>query len=327
MNNKEWLDKLKKLNYRNYYGAKKKIMFLPENDSVRGYGWESAKETVQEILADEEDYYLAGSVFNELRDYHLMYYYHHLLTYGNNSDAEREFSISSAYSYLHLLFDYEFIKIEEIYPLDMDEIAFRLHQILLSGWWDESKEVMQKFIDDIHGIHTKKESFFDLNSICVNDMAWFVLRLSAKAFKFELSDSDYPRLHDKPSHEYSFYLKVVDEWDTNDISIVDKHVYMLCELHIMEDIKGETDDGGGCYDTVGVPAVLYPFAVLAWLKLREYAGLKNPEKFTHELMKYPLASRFSGILKKPMELPFVQELSKYTLNKNPSFKLPSSFAR
>ncbi len=35
--------------------------------------------------------------------------------------------------------------------------------------------------------------------------------------------------------------------------------------------------------------MLFPYEILCWLRLREWAGLENPASFDHPLMQQPLA--------------------------------------
>ncbi len=325
MNTKDWIDDLKNINQNNY-GEIPDNMFLKDIDPETGIGsgWIFARDDIEEILSDNEEPALIGYSLNNLRDYHLMYNYHLLLTSKLESEREKQASTSAAYAYLELVFDYEFIRLEEIVPLEIDEIAFPLHQIILAGWWEEAGEIIDYFFSDLKN-YDNIRPFFTLDSICTHCMAWFILRIAAKAFGYNISDDDYPKLKEQPSEEYKIYLEVIENWDTEDDSLVDNFVYLLCDLYILEDIKGEKSNGADCYETVNVGIHLYPYTALTWLKLREYAGLKVPDAFSHTLMKYPLAKRFKKVLAKPKELPFIKELTGHVLSKKPNFRLPKSF--
>ncbi len=51
---------------------------------------------------------------------------------------------------------------------------------------------------------------------------------------------------------------------------------------------------------------LYPYEILAWLKLREHLGIANPTEFNHALMNQPLAEFIQGA---PLVKPDIEQVN------------------
>lgn len=75
------------------------------------------------------------------------------------------------------------------------------------------------------------------------------------------------------------YQDMLDNWDTPDIEQVSTYLTRLCDDQIIQVSAKYNDDffefGNGNWGFI-------PYAALTWLKLRQNAGLPNPD-FTHEL--------------------------------------------
>ena len=155
--------------------------------------------------------------------------------------------------------------------------------------------------------------------------AWFILDLYCKVFSKNYSE-ERAYLPD----DYIDFKNILNVWDTTDLITVELLVYALCELHLNENITTlkkhiEQEEDGEAVEYVDVNTFIIPYEVLAWLKLRELKGLKNPTKFSHPLMKTPIAKMFLNIkepLPKPTELPYAKELLEKLKERCPDVEVP-----
>lgn len=110
---------------------------------------------------------------------------------------------------------------------------------------------------------------------------WFLIHLYCDSGSYPLNTSlySYPK-------DMSPYAPVLADWRTEDLAKVHRWVCEMAEYHAAE--AGNTRD-----DTVDEfdhdRNRLFPYEILVYLRLREWNGLKNPDKFDHPLMNQPLA--------------------------------------
>ena len=109
-------------------------------------------------------------------------------------------------------------------------------------------------------------------------------------------------------------LKNLKSKDTAKINVL---IYIICEMYLELENKKKN-----LFQNINYA---FPYEILAWLKLRELKGLKNPTKFTHPLMNTPIAKMFLNIkepLPKPKELPYAKELLEKLKEKCPDVEIP-----
>ena len=92
----------------------------------------------------------------------------------------------------------------------------------------------------------------------------------------------------------------------------------MADFHIQE-AQNTAHDEVDEFDAEHV--MLFPYEILCWLRLREWAGLSNPEQFEHPLMQQPLAKLPAPV---PLEIPDTPLLDQVVVK----FKLeyPGSFS-
>lgn len=110
---------------------------------------------------------------------------------------------------------------------------------------------------------------------------WFLIHLYCDSGNYPLDTSLYSYPDDMAP-----YAQVLADWRTEDLKKVHDWVCQLADYHV-----AGTDDSRP--DTVKEfdfdDWKLFPYEILAYLRLREWNGLKNPDKFDHPLMSQPLA--------------------------------------
>ncbi len=79
------------------------------------------------------------------------------------------------------------------------------------------------------------------------------------------------------------YEAVLADWRSPDAAVVQRLVKQMADLHVAGNAKIVWSfDGEGEF--------LFPYEILAFLRIREWAGLANPKSFAHPLMNTPLAA-------------------------------------
>ncbi len=73
---------------------------------------------------------------------------------------------------------------------------------------------------------------------------------------------------------------------SDDPDVVTRCVHQLADQHLKETQPTRYED---ICDFYGEDVMLFPYEILCWLRLREWAGLANPVSFDHPLMQLPLA--------------------------------------
>jgi len=127
--------------------------------------------------------------------------------------------------------------------------------------------------------------------------------------------------------DLSPYDMILNSWDEEDLDTLDSMITILCNEHAKLAVIPVTNENQwDRKEKLQLPAFeLLPYEVLAWLKLREKQGLKNPTEFSHPLMNTPIAKMFLDIkepLPKPKELPFAKELLEKLKEECPDVEIP-----
>ena len=165
--------------------------------------------------------------------------------------------------------------------MSFEYIAWWLANCVIHKWHQES-ETLLKIINN--GLHTK----FLHGGPDFKMTAWFIIEMVAKGHKqgVDYKQFNYPK-------DMKVYQQALAHWDTDDMDFLDKMISTLCDYHLSQASYGSMANNAGLND----PAFLqfsttvwfvYAFEILTWLRIREQAGLKNPENLTHPLMNIPL---------------------------------------
>jgi hypothetical protein len=78
------------------------------------------------------------------------------------------------------------------------------------------------------------------------------------------------------------YETVLADWRSTDLDQVQGMVSEMADFHVANSAKDMYPFG--CHSEI-----LFPYEILAFLRIREWAGLENPKRFDHPLMNTPLA--------------------------------------
>lgn len=120
--------------------------------------------------------------------------------------------------------------------------------------------------------------------------AWFLLELCCywQGFKLDTTDCDTPP-------KMYVYTDVLNDWDTKNIERVQELVTAMANHHMATSKENMGEESMN--EFTGSEFWLFPYEILAWLKLRQHLGLPNPEHYEHPLMHLPQAQM-------PVDTPF-----------------------
>jgi len=298
----------------------------PDNNS-KGSEYEYITSITSSYLSKEINYQSPELIMTRLRSWHLDNCFYQIMHKKNSNKALEYFAQSALYGFISLYtnrmaancqFPY---KINDYsYPLANTYLA----QCLIAGYDKEYESIIHWFytsiqyreIDIVSYVNEHDTIYLDTDTDRYTSV-WFLYYLNHKAKKITIN-IDTP-----PLDEY--YKQIVDNWDTEDMRELEKFIYNLSEYHL-EKTREDTKEEQLNNEFNNPLYWLFPYEILAWLKLREQAGHKNPKTFTHPLMNTPIAKMFLDIkepLPKPTELPYAKELLEKLKGQCPEVEIPT----
>lgn len=267
----------------------------------------SIEKRIDKIVLQEKIYGDEVLIFEELALFHIEY----LLFLSQKDSLEEKDIIHFQYtnSYTEIFIN-SIVGIddcsEHVPSIWMKTAGLFLANIMINGNLKEIEYFIKLYIGSLEG----KNSIFGYGHP-KHHKAWFLIDLGLKYFDLTYNDN-YAYLPE----EYNEYISLLDNWNTIDISWVQQQIDLFCEKNLLLSYASlenyvQQEEDGEVFELVDVKTFLYPYEILAWLKLRELKGLKNPKEFSHPLMNTPIAKMFLELktpLEKPKELPYAKEL-------------------
>lgn len=110
---------------------------------------------------------------------------------------------------------------------------------------------------------------------------WFLIELYAKSTNKDIDTSPYSY-----PPELSPYQQVLNNWDTADQALLQVLISSMADFHLS---NARTPPQDNVLEFDYEERMLFPYEILAFLRIREWANLKNPSSFDHPLMQHPLA--------------------------------------
>jgi len=275
----------------------------------------------KKFVSDNRPIYMVFDTLENISYWHLGVSQYKIMI-GEDKEALKEFISSLSYGYLYMKKNYEAwecLRAEEV--IEMDAATMLLSLNIISYWWEESSEIAESMIESINFVkrHSKERDKLIGTGTDKSTVSWFILELYSKVINKEINHKNASYLT-----QMKLYTKVLEKWDTKDVTEVQHLVQLLAEYHLKQVIQLEGTDRY-YYEFGDDFKWLFPYEILVWLKLREKAGLKNPKTFTHPLMNTPIAKMFLDIkepLPKPTELPYAKELLAKLKEKCPNVEIP-----
>lgn len=262
-------------------------------------------------LAGEDEIALLGSRARKIYFRHLVHYEHAVLNEGSNGYTDLALAVRHAEAYIH--FETAFAEFNGGGSVLQNEAVLYFSLAVIAGWKDAASRIGRALI---RGLDT---SLLDLRHTDRHRAGeiyrhfWFILHLYAQAGgpKFDTSLYSYPV-------DMNPYATVLDDWLTTDLEKVHDWVCEMADFHIQE-TRNTAHDEIDEFDAEDV--MLFPYEILCWLRLREWAGLENPKRFDHPLMQQPLAQLPTPV---PLDVPATPLLDQVIVRFRQEF--PDSFA-
>jgi len=262
-----------------------------------------------------EDFFILSVEFEELSEFYLMYA---LYAKVYSEDAEKNiqlFGTSAFYSYGLLHFFNQQCTGTYHSVVLMRKAVYLWSSLFLVKWDKESMDAGNALIDSLN----KKGSIIRYGSRLYPE-SWFLIDLFSIAFDkpYDKEYADYPE-------SMSGYSIILDQWDSEHLSIVDEFVTTLCDMHLRIEEQDNDEPEFEYLNFSKAIMAYYPYIVIGYLRIRERKGLKNPKTFTHPLMNTPIAKMFLNIkepLLYPQELPYAKELLEKLKEQCPDVEIP-----
>ncbi len=293
------------------------------NGELYGY----AMAWFHDIMDDELTPMACETTFKKLQRWYLDNTHYQILEHNDIPLAVKYFGYSSAYAYL-ALYSGEIHNecpeaLGESYYL-MDEATAHMSQSLLCGWESEYAQIGDSLIASIDFGQQKDaegQSISKIISTGTEDMlpGWFLLDLYCKVY-----DKSYDKSLARYPENMLIYDNILEQWDTQDTTEVDRMIYLMGEYHLEETREAKNDEEYFMFDDSLY--WLFPYEILIWLKLREIRGLANPSQFSHPLMHTPIARFYLTLdtpLERPSDLPYAYELLEKLQTLCPKTEIPN----
>jgi hypothetical protein len=206
--------------------------------------------------------------FDSLNNWYSNNFVYDMLTQGTSKHTVE--LCANGYHIL-TLFDILVDKYSNPTGLLFDKVAYWLANCVIVKWYDKSKILIDITNKGLTTNFLKGGLDFKLSS-------WFILHVLCKGFgKF----IDY-RKYNYPVN-MGIYQKSLDNWNTNDLQLLNNIVSEMCDFHLENATYG---DGENTADIQFGHSewFVHAFEILSWLSIREMNGIKNPDKFSHPLM-------------------------------------------
>ena len=159
--------------------------------------------------------------------------------------------------------------------------ALSLSLSAVCGWKDEFSVRFNTLKNglDTKLLHLRKNEKHEAGKLFRH--FWFLLELYAKSIgkSIDTSPYSYPTT-------LSPYEQVLQNWDTSDQNTLQELISRMADFNLSQTISSEHED---VLEFDYEDRMLFPYEILAFLRVREWANLENPLTFDHPLMQHPLA--------------------------------------
>jgi hypothetical protein len=241
----------------------------------------------RELFWDEPQQILNADA---LLTWHLTHYAHAVLT--EQRYPLEELALAARHADAALKFDEAFADRRKGGGMLITSAAHYFALNIIAGWRSEAdgigkalyKGLDTPLLDLRHTDRHEKGSLFR--------HFWFLMHLYCALSGLPLQTSQYSYPADMAP-----YGAVIDGFRTTDLRKVHDWVCAMADFHV-ENAR-ELVDAGGVPEFELEDYRLFPYEILAFLRMREWLDLPNPEAFDHPLMQQPLAK-----LPAPVPLPY-----------------------
>lgn len=241
---------------------------------------------LEAYIAGEEDYPSTVEI-ESLNAWHFVNYMNGVLNEGK--DSLEDFALAARYANAVVRFEEAFANNNQGGSLLLDTSVIYYSLNVLAGWQSDARMIGMALYK---GLDTR---LLDLRHTDRHEAGkvypwfWFLIHLFCQSEGLKLNTSLYSYPDDMSPYE-----EVLSDWRTTDMEKVKGFVSMLANAHVRETKPYLYDEALMDQED----RMIFPYEILCWLRLREWAGLPNPETYDHPLMNQPLAK-----MPEPVPLP------------------------
>ncbi|HCE6004156.1 TPA: hypothetical protein NHK98_005602 [Pseudomonas aeruginosa] len=221
--------------------------------------------------------------FEQLRHWHLVQYENALI----NQNLMRDDHLGLAAKYAKAALDTNKALIGRGLDKNIDcgvlltEAALTLSLSIIAGWKEDARSVLNTLVSGLDSplLDLRKNPHHSAGKLYRH--FWFLLHLCSDMFSKSVTPENYSYPDDM-----SPYTEALEQWKTGDLDLVQRLISSMADFHL--DHSRSTGHEEILEFDVESRA-LFPYEILAFLRIREWAGIKNPESYDHPLMNTALA--------------------------------------
>ncbi|MDH4557423.1 hypothetical protein E8F11_19960 [Pseudomonas sp. BN417] len=214
----------------------------------------------------------------------------HLVQYENaliNQNLLREHHLGQAAKYAKAALDTNETLISRGFEKNIDcgvlltNAALTLSLSIIAGWKEDARSVLNTLVSGLDSpLLDLRKNPRHRKGVLFRHF-WFLLQLCSDMFsKCVASDSySYPE-------DMSPYTEALENWKTSDPDLVQRLISSMADFHLAHSRSTGHED---ILEFDVESRALFPYEILAFLRIREWAGVKNPDSYDHPLMNTALA--------------------------------------
>jgi hypothetical protein len=280
-----------------YYKQEQGWIYPDDSGTCRLH--EEHEEDIAEVINNQEKYYLADGHLKSLGEWHLAYSQYACVHLHDKALQKAHFAQSAWCGYLTTKTRGEFNRFRNPLIISMNTVLLFWSNCILCGWLQEATDIGERCIlppEQGGGLINDGWSF--------DRSSWFLLELHNIWHRNnELDHTLFANYPDKQQKAF-IYNEILQNWDTPDPALVDGYVRQMADYHLTQTQEAQ-NPVEEYFEFDNTYNQLYPYEIMAWLKLREYLGIPNPSEFSHPLMNQPLGSFIKGT---PLERPRMEQV-------------------
>ena len=234
---------------------------------------------LESYLASGERWELLGSRADKLQTWHFSQYANAVFNEGRY--PLDEFALAARYAHANVKFEEAFANAGKNGSVLLRNVPFFFCLNILAGWKEEAASIGMSLYRGLDSTLVGLRHTPEHQAGKVFRHLWFMLHLycDARALPLDTSLYSYPE-------DMAPYAAVLSDWRTTDLTKVQSFVAAMADFH-MAQARFTAHDEIAEFDIEDT--MLFPYEILSFLRLREWAGLTNPTHFDHPLMNHPMA--------------------------------------
>ncbi len=280
--------------------------------------WDRIQRRIQRVMENPKKYYMIDGYLKALSEWYLDHSQYARACLHDPARQRTAFAQSAWCGYQAVKVKGEFNRFLITKTLRMQTVMLFWSECILAGWFDEATEIGQRSLAPAEqgGRAMTYGRSFDTASYFLLELHYLWQNIP---FDRKTEGFDHP-LYDE--HTPFIYEDILDHWNTRDTARVDDYVTRMADYHLTQtEEETETSPEDDYFEFNDTFTRLFPYEIMAWLKLREHLGLPNPAKYSHPLMQQPLAEFIPDTpLDKP-DMPQVETLLQIVRDALPGVRL------